>query len=418
MSIALAGFGRTVHISDETRDHILVTMWILITLKQFQHDELLLYPLALYFFWAFVRDFRLLFDLIVRSLIVWAYPVWFVLTMAWGAETGMILRTGLQLILTIMICYCAVLRLSARQIMLSVMIGAGWYGVLSALETDATKFARGVFASKNAFGGVMVMLFTASLCIIVDGARPRWLRLGAGMLFLLSIAMIQRSHSATAVLLAGGSFACIIVLLGRRMISGAALIGVICILTGLTASFAAFHAYAITEFDPVGSVLGAFGKDTTLTGRTVLWEYAISEIERHPWLGIGFGEFWTPEDPFSLARRIYDEFFKAYYATFSFHNTYLEIAVHQGLIGAGLVAVTALWLVGVILPGAIIHREIGAIYFLCIAAMTLTVSMTETAIMVPFSLGFMLFLMGGLLGMQRPVQQRTFRSMQGQEILQ
>ena len=34
------------------------------------------------------------------------------------------------------------------------------------------------------------------------------------------------------------------------------------------------------------------GKDATLTGRTDLWNVAITMIARRPWLGYGYGGFW------------------------------------------------------------------------------------------------------------------------------
>lgn len=40
------------------------------------------------------------------------------------------------------------------------------------------------------------------------------------------------------------------------------------------------------------ALLGSVGKDTTLTGRTQLWEAVTDKIQQHPWLGYGFDGFW------------------------------------------------------------------------------------------------------------------------------
>ncbi|MCX7826088.1 MAG: O-antigen ligase family protein, partial [Verrucomicrobiae bacterium] len=40
------------------------------------------------------------------------------------------------------------------------------------------------------------------------------------------------------------------------------------------------------------TLFGALGKDTTLTGRTGLWDAVIEMIARRPWLGYGFSGFW------------------------------------------------------------------------------------------------------------------------------
>ena len=88
---------------------------------------------------------------------------------------------------------------------------------------------------------------------------------------------------------------------------------------------------SLPEFDPVSQVLGAFGKDATLTGRTVLWNYATEEIARHPLLGVGHGGFWTPEDGLSVASRIYNEFHKVPYANFFFPQLLLRNRRTSGL---------------------------------------------------------------------------------------
>ena len=50
----------------------------------------------------------------------------------------------------------------------------------------------------------------------------------------------------------------------------------------------------------IGFVLNAdfifdlFGKDQTLTGRTLIWPYVIDDISERPILGWGFHAFWSP----------------------------------------------------------------------------------------------------------------------------
>ncbi len=44
-------------------------------------------------------------------------------------------------------------------------------------------------------------------------------------------------------------------------------------------------------------ILGALGKDPTLTGRTLIWPYVIEAIRERPILGWGFCAFWSPLHP-------------------------------------------------------------------------------------------------------------------------
>ncbi|MEL6522303.1 MAG: O-antigen ligase family protein [Pseudomonadota bacterium] len=389
-----------LHIPARLRDHILVTVWFLVTFNQFRYDELILYPLALYFLWAFIRDFEQILPLLQRSLVLFIFPIWWLLSALWGAETVEILKSGAQLFLTIMICYCAVIRLEKRDIILSMLIAAGWYGILS-FQAGFTGgiAARGAFSSKNAMGASMVILWTAAICIALERSFPRWLRLGAVGAAILAAYLIQVSDSATAVLLAAGITAVVVTFgvlpatgaLRRPLFLSAGFMGVAALF------FLFAYILATREFDPITAVLNHFGKDATLTGRTVLWEYAMIQIEKTPLLGVGHGGYWTPFDWTSDARKIYVEFHKKFYAQFSFHNSYFEIAVHQGLIGLGFAVLATLWSLLRIIGGVLRATDMGMVFFFGIASVHIVRSFTESALMSPFSLIAMLYMMGALL---------------------
>ncbi|MEL7182062.1 MAG: O-antigen ligase family protein [Pseudomonadota bacterium] len=402
MTVHAQTFG--INLSDKTRDQVLISLWFFVTFKPFNNDELILYPLALYFAWAFVRDFNLILPILLRSLIVFAFPLWFVLSVMWGAEQALILRTGAQMFLTVLICYAAIVRLEPRDLILPILLTSTWYGLQSFLVvlTGEGLATRGVFKSKNAMGMAMVILWTAALCTLLDRERPHWLRLAATAAACLALFQIFVANSATAVLLAVGILGAILVfgILPRfGAFRSPTFLGALCmLLAGVFFASAGFFAY--NSADPVGAVLGAFGKDTTLTGRTELWHYAEVQIKEAPYLGVGAGGFWTPWDGLSTARVIYDQFYKAYYATFSFHNSYYEIAVHQGLIGMAIAIITVLWLSWRLLLDAFLNNSIPTAFFVCIGLVTLALSMTEAMLFSAFNLYSMLFMMGVFLSIK------------------
>lgn len=90
--------------------------------------------------------------------------------------------------------------------------------------------------------------------------------------------------------------------------------------------------YLIPEF------LTALGKDATLTGRTVLWAFAVERAMDFPLTGYGYDAFWTQN---SHTR----QFLRAYVdpRTSQFHQGYLEILVDLGLIGGGLAILSFLY---------------------------------------------------------------------------
>ena len=80
-----------------------------------------------------------------------------------------------------------------------------------------------------------------------------------------------------------------------------------------------------------------FGKDTTLTGRTLFWPYVIDNISKKPLLGWGFYAFWSPLNPIALqiAEAIRgDNWFTFYIA--NAHNGLLEFLLEIGFLGTSV----------------------------------------------------------------------------------
>jgi exopolysaccharide production protein ExoQ len=50
---------------------------------------------------------------------------------------------------------------------------------------------------------------------------------------------------------------------------------------------------AILVLTNLDLVFGLFGRDATMTGRVGLWSHLLDIAARRPWLGYGFGAFWT-----------------------------------------------------------------------------------------------------------------------------
>lgn len=88
--------------------------------------------------------------------------------------------------------------------------------------------------------------------------------------------------------------------------------------------------YFIPEFEKVIPAL--FGKDTTFSGRTDLWEYLISEIRVNPIIGIGYQAFWVPESRDILF--LYKSFV---WLPNEAHNGYLDIYLQLGIAGLSLI---------------------------------------------------------------------------------
>ncbi|MEM4736660.1 MAG: O-antigen ligase family protein [Nitrososphaeria archaeon] len=87
----------------------------------------------------------------------------------------------------------------------------------------------------------------------------------------------------------------------------------------------------ITSFyskEILAQIPGIFGKDTSLTGRDVIWLYIWSEIKKQFLLGYGYGTYWI------MGSHIIDLFTAfAGWRVNEAHNGFLEILLQLGLIG-------------------------------------------------------------------------------------
>ncbi|MEL6387932.1 MAG: O-antigen ligase family protein [Pseudomonadota bacterium] len=392
---------RCLRVTPHQREFVAGTLWILVTFVQFSGDELLLYPLALYFAIRAWQEREAVFGLMARSWPIMLFPIWCLISPIWAVEPMEALKQAIYLSLTMLICYHVVLHLSPRQIMYAVLAATGAIGVLTfVLGVSSGNFAWALFPHKNRMGISMLMLWTVAVATMLDPASQRLIRIIAAGAAVLAAFLVFNSDSATAILLmlaTGG-----ICLAGASALLGGFLrpsrIALTCLVLALTAGGG---SVGISTFkgDPVGAVLGHFGKDRTLTGRTVLWQYATAQIGERPVLGVGAGGFWRYHAS-PLVQRIYEEHHRKPRDHFNFHNSYYEIAVHQGLVGLGIVIIAQFWATGWILRGALTLGTMPHIYFFCAASAILVRTFTEADFYKHFIIFHMLFWIGALSAMR------------------
>ncbi len=409
--------GPVLRITAKHCDALAMTMWFLVTFIQFPGDELLLYPLALYFaVRAWQRRGEMAW-LMARSLPILLLPLWSMISPLWSVEPMIAFKTSVYLMLTMVICYVIVLSLEPRQILYSVLAATGTVAVLNLLYGLGTgQMVPGLFPHKNMLGTNMVILWTVAVAITLDRGAPLRIRSIGLALAALSLFLIFESQSATALVLAaatgGGIIVAALVLLGiwLRPLRLAAICLALAALTALAA-----WVLADPLGDVIGSVLDALGKDRSLTGRTVLWSYAEDQIREQPLLGVGSGGFWRYEES-PLVRKIHEDFYKGSRTTFNFHNSFYEIAVHQGLIGLGMTLLAMVWALGWTLRGALTLGTMPAIFFLCQSAAVTIRIFAEADFYKPFVLFHMLLWIGALAVMRqiRGLQREGMRAAEDQ----
>jgi len=91
----------------------------------------------------------------------------------------------------------------------------------------------------------------------------------------------------------------------------------------------------------VDDFLGLVGKDSSLTGRTAIWDAAERVSADHPWFGVGIEGFWNPLT--GMAQTLNENDSKPFGTKHSFHSAFWEVRVHFGFVGLALFILAVIW---------------------------------------------------------------------------
>lgn len=147
----------------------------------------------------------------------------------------------------------------------------------------------------------------------------------------LGIVCLVGSRSSTSIMAA--TFAALFMLLLMRPPD--ALKRSMPYLVGTFAVIVLVYALAVLHLVPgLGNLLlpveALTGKDLSFTGRRNIWMILTDQIHQHPWLGLGFGAYWTGAVPSSQS---YEMLWRLWFYPNEGHNGYLDVINELGAAG-------------------------------------------------------------------------------------
>ena len=320
--------------------------------------------------------------------------------MFWSAAPGVTARAGVQLLSHVVCALIAARTVSVRTLnigalggILMVVLFSVAFGQYNLDPIDGTYSFVGAFSSKNQLGLFSSLgIYFAFTAVAVQHERGLW-RLLAICCGLLCAYTLLAAQSATSVLAIGATLAMLISLKLAMLFSPSARKG------GLVAGMAIglLLIFVGLNMGAADAVLGAFGKDSTLTGRTYLWQQGWEAAMQSPWFGIGYQGYWV--QGFSEAERLWQEFYIGSRSGFHFHNTYIEVLVELGL--AGILAIAVLMVrvpFGLLLRLVDARRDPASFTLLGVAVMFLIRSFVEVDVINPYVVGsFLVYYAAGQL---------------------
>jgi exopolysaccharide production protein ExoQ len=356
-------------------------------------------PLALIDYRRTLGDYR-------RYWWLFAFALFAGLSVFWSAVPAISARAAVQYTTHAICALIAMRTLESRTLCLGAVAGAGLvlfyslaFGYYDYDPLDGTLSFVGAFASKNQLGLYASLgIYFSFAAIFILGERRVWM-IGSGIVGLLSAYCLHAAQSATSVITTAAVIAVIIGMRAtlflsprhRKMLFAAAFV------------CGAMLVVACVYLGAVDLVLGAFGKDSTLTGRTYLWQQGIAAVAQHPFFGVGYQAYWV--QGFSEPERLWEEFYIASRSGFHFHNTFIETTVETGLIGVLLLSMVLLTtVIGHLNRMLSDDRNNESYLLLGVATLLLTRAFVEIDILNPYHVGsFLLYVAAGRLTVVRPV---------------
>lgn len=188
------------------------------------------------------------------------------------------------------------------------------YGIMGGVHAG---IPRGAFTHKNGMGKFMVFSTCVFLLMVKDFEGKKFL-CWFGLVLSMGLVILSQSTSS---LLNTSMLAIFIISTQIFRWKPATLVP----------AFILVVATSMVFQDLAETILGYFGKDLTLTGRTEIWPLVIEKIQERPILGYGFRGFWSGIDGDSayVIRALR-------WGVPDSHNGFLDLTLSLGLMGLSI----------------------------------------------------------------------------------
>jgi O-antigen ligase len=269
------------------------------------------------------------------------------LSLFWSIGPVATLFRSLELFFATLVASYFGMRLGPRQMMESLF----WFGAVLLILSIALVYGapptgtmywapfnvawRGVYWHRNHLAAIVALLNIVYLVRLLIAFRERSSRgMLDGFFYLFSLAVVLFTRSAAGYIL-------LIVLHG--------FLAAVLLWQKISHRLTRAHTFTVLGFGLLAAVLvlanrgfvfGLFGRDATMTGRTGLWSHLLEIAGRHPWLGHGFGAYWTFDGNREEIRQLAGWTSQPLIGD----NGLLDVYLHLGVVGVLVFASLLVWI--------------------------------------------------------------------------
>lgn len=192
---------------------------------------------------------------------------------------------------------------------------------------------HGIVWQKNSLGAAAVVMVTVWFDAVCNNHRRSMFAWAMLLLGLFVLLMAKSSTALISVIIAIAVYSAVLFLqIFRKKSTLLGLIGLgVVVVLGLH-GYMTITGEVPSWSDLISPVTSSVGKGADLTGRTDIWLNLMLSIQKHPWLGTGYGAFWIGEGGPAQYIADYMNWMPPYG-----HNGFLDIANELGVVGLLLV---------------------------------------------------------------------------------
>jgi len=260
----------------------------------------------------------------------------------WSTQPELTAKRAFGLFGTSLIGYYIACRFNLREFLECLVISTGIASVFSifvilfvhrigVMQNEYAGAWQGIYGHKNVLAAAMVLGIMNALLLAIASKGRR--RLAYSGLFVMFAGLLAGSRSATSLVIAAAMAALILLTLlcRSKRFAGATAIG-LALAAGLVAI--AIPALGLDT----QALFDLLGRDSTLTGRTDIWPYAITAIGDRPFFGWGYKAFWLDDGPVQ-------QYITSDWLPFHAHNGFLELSLDIGIVGTSFFVIG--WIAGI-----------------------------------------------------------------------
>jgi exopolysaccharide production protein ExoQ len=328
-------------------------------------------------------------------------PVLTILSFGWSTVPAEAMRLGILMVVNFVAMIAIATRLTRRQIIRCIFFAGAMTVIYLAPYTEYLGIDT-LLGSKNYLSIRMMLTALAALAVAYDSDEPYPLRFAAVGVAAVAIYFCYLGNSATSLALTLGGAAILTAMwIVWQPASRIAHLRSFVVFFGIAGMVGLVMVLlSMPNNSIVDDVLGAFGKDATLTNRTIMWEAGNRVANEKPLFGHGMNSFWQPT--VGAAQTLNEIDHRAPGTKHSFHNVYIEVRVALGYVGLTLLCIQLAWAFAFNLRAWFQSRGMPASFFLLVGVMIFITSFTESYLLGAFEAMVMLYYLGGITALALP----------------